>query len=64
MVLKEDTPLGDRENMVFAGTSVTTGRAIAVVVGTALNTEIGKIADKVTNTKEEKSPLTISKTSR
>ena len=59
MVLKEDTPLGDRENMVFAGTSVTTGRAIAVVVGTALNTEIGKIADKVTNTKEEKSPLTI-----
>ena len=59
MVLKEGTPLGDRENMVFAGTSVTTGRAIAVVVGTALNTEIGKIADKVTNTKEEKSPLTI-----
>ena len=59
MALKENTPLGDRENMVFAGTSVTTGRAIAVIVGTALNTEIGKIADKVTNTKEEKSPLTI-----
>ncbi len=58
-VLKEGTPLGDRTNMVFAGTSVTTGRAVAVVVGTALQTEIGKIADKVTNTKEEKSPLTI-----
>ena len=58
-VLEESTPLGDRSNMVFAGTSVTTGRAHAVVVGTALNTEIGKIADKVTNTKEEKSPLTI-----
>lgn len=58
-VLEIDTPLGDRSNMVFAGTAVTTGRARAVVVATALNTEIGKIADKVTNTKEEKSPLTI-----
>lgn len=58
-VLEIDTPLGDRSNMVFAGTAVTTGRAQAVVIGTALNTEIGKIADKVTNTKEEKSPLTI-----
>lgn len=58
-VLDEKTPLGDRSNMVFAGTSVTTGRAHAVVVATALQTEIGRIADKVTNTKEEKSPLTI-----
>ncbi len=58
-ILKENTPLGDRTNLVFAGTSVTTGRAIAVVTATALSTEIGKIADKVTNTKEEKSPLTI-----
>ncbi len=58
-VLEEKTPLGDRSNMVFAGTAVTTGRAHAIVVATALNTEIGKIADKVTNTKEEKSPLTI-----
>lgn len=57
--LEINTPLGDRSNMVFAGTSVTTGRAHAIVVGTALNTEIGKIADKVTKTKEEKSPLTI-----
>ena len=58
-VLDEKTPLGDRSNMVFAGTSVTTGRAHAVVVATALQTEIGRIADKITNTKEEKSPLTI-----
>ena len=58
-VLEEKTPLGDRSNMVFAGTAVTTGRAHAIVVATALNTEIGKIADKITNTKEEKSPLTI-----
>lgn len=57
--LEEDTALAERKNMVYAGTAVTTGRAKAVVVATAINTEIGRIADKVTNTKEEKSPLTI-----
>lgn len=57
--LDDNTSLAERRNMVYAGTSVTTGRAHAVIVATALNTEIGKIADKVTNTEEEKSPLTI-----
>ena len=57
--LLNDTPLAERKNMIYAGTSVITGRAKAVVVGTSVNTEIGRIADKVTNTKEEKSPLTI-----
>lgn len=57
--LGNDTALAERKNMVYAGTSVTTGRATAVVVATGLSTEIGKIADKVTNTEEEKSPLTI-----
>ena len=46
-------------NMLFAGTSVVTGRARAIVVGVGLNTEIGKIANTINNTKEEKSPLTI-----
>ena len=45
--------------MLFAGTSVLTGRAIAVVTSTALNTEVGKIAEKVTQTEESKSPLTM-----
>ena len=57
--LKKDTPLAERINMVYAGTSVITGRARAVVTAIGINTEIGNIADKVTNTKEEKSPLTI-----
>ncbi len=57
--LEEDLSLADRKNMVFAGTSVITGRAKAIVVATAIQTEIGHIADKVTNEKEEKSPLTI-----
>ena len=58
-VLEEDTHLADRENMLFAGTSVVTGRAKAIVTAIGIKTEIGKIADKVTNTEDEKSPLTI-----
>ncbi len=57
--LGEEISLAERKNMVYAGTAVITGRAIAVVTATAIHTEIGHIADKVTNTKEEKSPLTI-----
>jgi calcium-translocating P-type ATPase len=57
--LKGKTPLAERKNMVFAGTAVTTGRAVAIITATGVDTEIGKIADKVTNTEEEKSPLTI-----
>jgi len=41
---KDDIPLGDRENMIFMGTSVATGQGCAVVVATAMNTEIGHIA--------------------
>ena len=58
-VVGENSTLGDRKNMAYAGTNVITGRAKAVVVATAINTEIGKIANKVSNTKETKSPLTI-----
>lgn len=57
--IKEDAILAERVNMVYAGTSVLTGRAKAVVVETAADTEIGKIAGSVANAKETKSPLTI-----
>ena len=59
LILAENVSLAERDNMIFAGTSVVTGRAKAIVCGTGLNTEIGKIAKKVTETEEEKSPLTI-----
>ena len=39
-----DIPLGDRENMVFSGTAVAAGTAQAVVVATAMKTELGRIA--------------------
>ena len=51
--------LGDRINMLYSGTIVVSGRAKAIVVATALETEIGHIAEQLNNTKEEKSPLTI-----
>jgi Ca2+-transporting ATPase len=41
---ESDIPLGDRHNMVFMGTSVAAGTGTAVVVGTAMKTELGRIA--------------------
>lgn len=58
-VLSGNIPLGDRCNMLFAGTNVMTGRGKAIVVATSIDMEIGKIAKTVAETKEEKSPLTI-----
>ena len=57
----EASSLGDdsKKCMLYAGTSVLTGRAIAVVTATGIDTEVGKIAEKVTTTEESKSPLTI-----
>ncbi len=49
----------NEDKLLYAGTSVITGRATAVVIGIGLNTEVGKIANKVTETKGSKSPLTI-----
>ncbi len=56
---KEKLAIGDQANMVFSGTTVVSGRAQALVVSIALDTELGKIADSLANTNEEKSPLTI-----
>jgi calcium-translocating P-type ATPase len=52
-----ETPLADRRNMVYAGTHVATGRARAVVVATALATEIGHIAALAEGAKESQTPL-------
>ncbi len=53
----DDVPLGDRKNMCYMGSTVVYGRGRAVVVGTGMNTEMGKIASALTNAKKELTPL-------
>ena len=58
-VCPPDAPLGDRINMAFAGTLVSTGRGRGVVVATALDTELGQIAASVLGRESAKPPLTL-----
>ncbi|MCR5694249.1 MAG: calcium-translocating P-type ATPase, PMCA-type [Clostridia bacterium] len=53
----KDVPLGDRKNMIYMGSSVSYGRGRAVIVGTGMNTEMGKIADVLAKTSEGDTPL-------
>ena len=55
-----EIPLGDRLNMVYSGSLVTYGRANVLVTGTGMNTEIGKIASLMNETKERRTPLQVS----
>jgi P-type Ca2+ transporter type 2C len=55
-----DLPLGDRTNMVYAGTAVTYGRGRAVVVATGMQTEFGGIARMLETIERGKSPLQVS----
>ncbi|MCH7759221.1 cation-translocating P-type ATPase [Patescibacteria group bacterium] len=50
-------PLADRENMVYLGTNIIKGKATAVIVHTGIKTELGKIANLIKTTKEDKTPL-------
>ena len=54
-----EVPLGDRKNMVFMGSTVVYGRGRAVVVATGMSTEMGKIADALSNAREGKTPLQL-----
>ncbi|MCL2368397.1 MAG: cation-translocating P-type ATPase [Oscillospiraceae bacterium] len=55
----DEVPLGDRLNMAYSGCLVTGGRATAVVVATAMETEMGKIAGLLNNTQKLMTPLQI-----
>lgn len=55
----ENISLGDRKNMVFSGSTVVYGRGRAVVTQTGMDTEMGKIADALTQAKDGKTPLQL-----
>ena len=55
----DDVPLGDRKNMCYMGSVVVYGRGRAVVVGTGMDTEMGKIAGALNDAKEELTPLQV-----
>jgi magnesium-transporting ATPase (P-type) len=56
-VLEKHVPLGDRFNMAFSGTMVTSGRATGIVVATGGQTELGKINEMMNAVQSLKTPL-------
>ena len=54
-----DVPLGDRANCLYMGSSVQYGRAKAVVTDTGMTTEMGKIADQLSQASDDETPLQI-----
>jgi Ca2+-transporting ATPase len=56
----QELALGDRVNMIYSGSNISNGRAVAVVTGVGMDTEIGKIASLMQNAKKKKTPLQVS----
>lgn len=59
-VITEEVALADRVNMVYSGSLVTYGRAEVLVTETGMDTEIGRIARLMNDTREKKTPLQVS----
>lgn len=58
-VLKDKTAVADQKNMVFSSTAITKGRGRAIVTGTGMHTEIGKIAKMIQEQDETMTPLQV-----
>ncbi|MBN1783131.1 cation-translocating P-type ATPase [bacterium] len=52
-----DLPLAERHNMIYKGTALTRGSGEAVITGTGMHTELGKISDMIRQADEESTPL-------
>lgn len=52
-----DAPIGDRQNMIFSGTTVTYGRGTAVITATGMNSQMGQIAGMLEQAPAETTPL-------
>ena len=57
ILLEEKTPIAERKNMIFSSCYVTKGKARAIIVSTGMQTEMGKIAKFLNNTKKIITPL-------
>ncbi len=57
VVYEKETGLGDRDNMAYMGTAINFGRGEMIVTGTALETELGKIAKMLMGVEETRTPL-------
>ena len=56
-IVPESTPLAERTSMLHLGTSISTGRAVAVVVDTGAKTQLGRVGHLVAASTKERSPL-------
>ena len=57
LVFPSNTPLGDQKNMAYMGSSISEGRGIGVVVATAMDTQVGKIAHMIHTEEAPQTPL-------
>jgi Ca2+-transporting ATPase len=58
-ILAEDSPIADRKNMVFTGTSVVNGRGKAIITSIGINTQFGKLSEMVQTVEKEEIPLKL-----